>query len=266
MDRLTVLLSMSPDSHCTSSTLPQTPAVGTHPDSRQAVALLQPPKLSPVDVMDAAFAGAECEGVDGTGAVLPLPAHHWLGDPDRGDHRLFLDHCTGSTLDVGCGPGRLVGALAARRLLAMGIDVSGEAVRQARARGAHAVLGDVFGAVPRSGEWDHVLLADGNIGIGGDPVRLLDRVHGLLRTGGTAFVEVDPASVGLVLHRLRLRVGAHTSAPFRWASVGADAVRSLAAEAALDVTGWRHAAGRCVAVVSCGCPDGRCRAPGGAST
>ena len=228
--------------------------------------LLQPLKLSPVDVMDAAFAGVACEGVDGTGAVLPLPAHHWLGDPDQGDHRLFLDHCSGSTLDVGCGPGRLVGALAARRLVTMGIDVSREGVRQARARGAQAVLGDVFGPVPRSGEWDHVLLADGNIGIGGDPVRLLNRVHALLRSGGTAFVEVEPADVGVVLHRLRLRMGAHTSAPFRWASVGADAVRSLATEAGLDVTGWRRAAGRCVAVVTCGCPDGRCRPPRGAST
>ena len=228
--------------------------------------LLHPPKLSPVDVMDAAFAGVACEGVDGTGAVLPLPAHHWLGDPDQGDHRLFLDHCSGSTLDVGCGPGRLVGALAARRLVTMGIDVSQEGVRQARARGAQAVLGDVFGPVPRSGEWDHVLLADGNIGIGGDPVRLLDRV---MPSSGAAERRSWRSSLqtsGVVLHRLRLRMGAHTSAPFRWASVGADAVRSLATEAGLDVTAWRRAAGRCVAVVTCGCPDGRCRPPRGAST
>jgi len=71
--------------------------------------------------------------------------------------------------------------------------------------------------------------------------------------------------VGLVMHRLRLRMGAQTSAPFRWASVGADAVRSLAAEAGLDVTGWREAAGRCVAVVTCSCPEGRCRRSPGAS-
>ena len=32
---------------------------------------------------------------------------------------------------------------------------------------------DLFGALPGEGTWSHVLLADGNIGIGGDPVTLL---------------------------------------------------------------------------------------------
>jgi SAM-dependent methyltransferase len=199
------------------------------------------------------------------GGAVRLDVARW-NDSASPEDAWLLDRCSGAVVDLGCGPGRLLSALADRGVPALGIDVSPEAETRCRRRGVPMLRADLFAPLPGEGRWDHVLLADGNIGIGGDPVRLLNRVHALLRSGGTAFVEVEPADVGVVLYRLRLRMGAHTSAPFRWASVGADAVRSLATEAGLDVTAWRRAAGRCVAVVTCGCPDGRCRPPRGAST
>jgi hypothetical protein len=50
-----------------------------------------------------------------------------------------------------------------------------------RARGVPVILGDAFGPVPYEGRWQHVLLADGNIGIGGSPRALLHRVTSMLR-------------------------------------------------------------------------------------
>ena len=54
----------------------------------------------------------------------------------------LLRRCTGPVLDVGCGPGRLTGALTARGHVALGVDVSAGAVRLARAPGR-------AGAAPR---------------------------------------------------------------------------------------------------------------------
>ncbi|MGH3423969.1 MAG: class I SAM-dependent methyltransferase [Nocardioidaceae bacterium] len=204
---------------------------------------------SPVDAMDAAFGGQECDLIVGAGDVVRLSVHRWACDSDATDHRLFLDHCSGTTLDVGCGPGRLAGALAAREVHAVGIDVSAEAVRLARVRGAVALCKDVFGHVPGAGTWDHALLADGNIGIGGDPVRLLRRVADLVHPGGTVLAEVDPPGGGLVHDRVRLRVGERVSAPFPWAFVGADAIGTVAHAAGLAVRGLRQLAGRRVAVL-----------------
>ena len=85
----------------------------------------------------------------------------------------MLARCEAPVLDVGCGPGRLVGALNARGVPALGIDISARAVEQARGRGAMALRRAVEQPVPAEGRWGTVLLADGNIGIGGDPAALL---------------------------------------------------------------------------------------------
>lgn len=81
----------------------------------------------------------------------------------------MLAHCVGTTLDIGCGPGRMSQALAARGACVLGIDVVPEAVTLTRARGASALVCDVFAPVLGEGRWDTALLADGNIGIGGGP-------------------------------------------------------------------------------------------------
>ena len=54
----------------------------------------------------------------------------------------------------------------------------------------------VFQPVPGEGGWDTVLLADGNIGIGGDPVALLTRCRELLAPAGRVLVELDPPGHG----------------------------------------------------------------------
>jgi len=191
-----------------------------------------------------------CDLLTSSGRVAALSVHRWVREPDLADHRLFLDHCWGSTLDVGCGPGRLAGELTARQVHAVGIDVSPEAVRLARGRGAVALCQDVFGYVPGIGSWDNVLLADGNIGIGGDPERLLTRVGEIVHPGGVVLTEVDPPGVGLVCDHVRMRIGSRVSEPFPWAFVGADAVESVAGAAGLKVDDVRYLAGRRVAMLS----------------
>jgi SAM-dependent methyltransferase len=163
-----------------------------------------------------------------------LDAAVWCGDLRDGDHGL-LARCEGPTLDAGCGPGRLTAALAEAGLPALGVDISAEAVRQARRRGAAALHRCFLGPLPGEGRWRHVLLADGNVGIGGDPVRLLGRCGALLASGGDALVEVDPPGAGTWLGEVRVRADGRTSAPFAWAAVSADDIGALAERAALRV-------------------------------
>ncbi|WP_246001943.1 class I SAM-dependent methyltransferase [Allorhizocola rhizosphaerae] len=148
-------------------------------------------------------------------------------DPLAGDDAM-LDACTGATLDVGCGPGRLVAELHRRQVPALGIDISEVAVGQARERGAPAVVCDVFEPVPGGGTWQHVLLADGNIGIGGDPVRLLRRCLELTADDGTVVVETGPPGTGSWRGQVRLRHGAARSPLFWWAAVDADDLAAVA--------------------------------------
>jgi len=121
---------------------------------------------------------------------VELPVWHWRSDEVAGDRDL-LERCSGPTLDVGCGPGRLTVALLGRGVPSLGVDISSEAVELARRRGAAVLHRDVFDRLPREGGWRHVLLADGNVGIGGDPVRLLDRCRRLLVTGGTVLLDLQ---------------------------------------------------------------------------
>jgi hypothetical protein len=179
-----------------------------------------------------------------TGERISLPTERWRATPDPGDE-LLLNSCTGPTIDIGCGPGRLTAALTERGITALGTDVSEVAVRLTIEAGAPAVRRDVFAPQPGEGRWRHALLADGNIGIGGDPVRLLSRVRNLLCVGGTALVEVEPP--GTALRRGRVRVSTNETCGarwFEWAWLGADAVPSTATSAGLTVGWLREAGGR----------------------
>jgi SAM-dependent methyltransferase len=128
----------------------------------------------------AGWARPEIEHADGS--RKPLSVDGWLHE-SPGD-KSILDRCEGPTLDIGSGPGRLTVALAERGIPALGIDITPYAVDLARSSGALVMLRDVFDRVPGTGRWTTVLLADGNIGIGGDPAALLSRVAELLAPRG----------------------------------------------------------------------------------
>src|SRR3954469_2909870 len=172
----------------------------------------------------------------------------WCGTVDPVDQEL-LARAPGLVLDAGCGPGRLVIELARQGRDAAGIDTSRVAVRLARAAGATALCRSIFDPVPGEGGWDAVLLADGNIGIGGDPAALLARCRALVGPAGRVLVELDPPGTGLRADRVRLERGAERGRWFDWAHVGADAVGEPAAAAGLRVAErWRRG-GRSFAVL-----------------
>ncbi len=177
------------------------------------------------------------------GTPVPLPLTDWCGESIAGDSAL-LGRCTGPTLDVGCGPGRITEALSRGGRPALGIDIAAEAVRQCLARGAAALRRDVFGPLPGEGRWDHVVLADGNLGIGGDPCRLLGRIRQVMGVGGSVICETHPPGVPLRRRTMRLERGGRRSAWFPWAQCGADAAARLAPAVGLEVSQVWSAAGR----------------------
>ena len=185
---------------------------------------------------DQAMRGARAT-LEFDGQRLLLPVTRWHAEPDSADE-LLLARCGGATLDVGCGPGRLTAALGMRGIPALGIDISPVAVTLTRARGAAALRRDVFGRVPGAGRWRHVLVADGNVGIGGDPVALLRRAADLLAPDGSVLVELDPPGTGLVRGLARLVQPHGMSGPFPWARVGVEAIAGPAAYAGLLLR-WR---------------------------
>lgn len=158
------------------------------------------------------------------GALFHLDVAKYAATPDATDIAL-LDRCTGPTLDIGCGPGRLAAELARRGVPSLGVDVAPVALLIARAAGATALRRSVFDRLPGEGRWPHALLIDGNIGIGGDPAALLARIKALLLPrGGELLVETSADERD---ERHSLRLGEH-GAPVPWASVGAEALRKLA--------------------------------------
>ncbi|AWB93798.1 class I SAM-dependent methyltransferase [Aeromicrobium chenweiae] len=200
--------------------------------------------FDPTSAYDAAFSGKATHVVDDSGERQPFAVGVWSSEPDWVDHELFIAPCDAATLDVGCGPGRLVGEISRRDVPALGIDVSIEAVRQTRYRGASALLGDIFKTVPGEGTWQYALLADGNLGIGGDPVRLLTRLRDVLTPEGVVIAEVAEHGAGLVREERQLLVEGRLSVPFDWAVVGLDAIDDVAAEAGMQVAATSSVGGR----------------------
>lgn len=115
------------------------------------------------------------------GSIIVLDVHRFMCAATPEEKRL-LAKATSPVLDIGCGPGRHVLALAYSGKIALGIDPAPSAVALAHHRGATVIQRSVFEHLPATGRWNSVLLLDGNIGIGGDPVALLTRVAELLST------------------------------------------------------------------------------------
>ena len=174
-------------------------------------------------VYSAALRGERCEVHGGDGAARPLPVSVWTRSADASD-RALLAHCAGPTLDVGCGPGRMAEHLVRSDRAVLGIDLVPEAVAQTRARGVAALVRDVFGPLPGEGRWSSLLLADGNVGIGGDPRRLLARSAELLAPGGRVVLDLAAPGTGVQTRSLRLRTAASQSHPFVWSTVAVDRI------------------------------------------
>jgi SAM-dependent methyltransferase len=199
-------------------------------------------------VFASALRGHPCSVVGIGDLPRPLPVADWTRDADDSDD-LLLGECVGPTVDIGCGPGRLSARLTELGHVVLGIDVVHEAVQQTRARGASAIVRDVYDPLPGEGRWQSALLADGNIGIGGDPVALLRRARELIDPSGRIVVEVAAPGTGLRTVWATLECGHTRSRPFRWSVVGVDVIHEVAKTAGLAVTGVRRGSGRWCAVL-----------------
>jgi len=168
------------------------------------------------------------------GTALPARAHRWF-EPLSLEDDAVLGRVVGPVLDVGCGPGRHVLALAERGVVALGIDITPAAVDLARRRGAPVLARSVFDRVPGAGRWSSALLLDGNLGIGGHPAVLLERVASLLRPGGAVLVELEPPGTAPTAELVRFDIGGVEGPWFPWTAVGADGLSTPAAATGLVV-------------------------------
>jgi SAM-dependent methyltransferase len=224
-------------------------------------------RLEPADVIYGRLLASAAGGVEpvearfrlADGSARRLPVVRWLGAVDAADAAV-LEHAVAPVLDIGCGPGRHLAALAAAGCDGLGLDLSAVAVRLARARGAEAILRSVFADVPRAGTaadagsagtrvrrdtgWATALLLDGNIGIGGAPRALLVRARELVAPGGRVLVETGPPHAPTRRVRVRLETGPAFSPWFGWATVGANAIGALARSARLEPRAVFEAGGR----------------------
>ncbi len=214
---------------------------GQAPDSRfgRLHRRLVSTPCAPTTLFDVAMAGIEVRVRGAGGTDWSLDVESWLTMSDADE--LLVARCEPPVLDIGCGPGRFVEALAVRGLPALGVDVSQAAVSSTSGRGVWALLRDVHDPLPGEGRWGTVLLADGNIGIGGDPLALLRRCRELVRPGAMALVETasDDDADGRTTVSLHEPHG-RMSTPLPWAVVGARRLIELAAEVGfVAVEDWR---------------------------
>lgn len=212
-----------------------------------------------------ALGGERCWIRHEDGQIRVLPAHRWLGtrccpdstaeptgDPDEVFDEAVTQMCSGPTIELGCGPGRLVARLFQRGIPALGIDRSAVAIRLAGRGGAPVLLGDVFEPLPAMGQWQTVLLVDGNVGLGGDPCRILGRAAELLTRGGRCVAEFDVEAIGVRAGWVRLETATDVGPWFRWATVGIDSAASLAAQAGLTLSSVSLIGGRVIASLVAG--------------
>jgi len=158
---------------------------------------------------------------------LALPVDRWLNDVTPADASA-LARVKAPVLDVGCGPGRHLQALAKQGVLSLGVDTCEAAVSLARRRGVAVLERSVFDPMPGTGRWATALLLDGNFGIGGRPHALLNRIHGLLRSKGSVIVEMESPRMPTYRSIARIEAGPHVGPWFPWAMVSTNDIDRFA--------------------------------------
>src|SRR6201997_916049 len=211
------------------------------------------PTVDPI--YHSATRGVPCWARNHCGDVRELPMSRWIEGPDSADHDRLADehvlwHCSPRpTLDLGCGPGRFTASLQQRGSAALGVDTSRAAVAFTRARGGTAIHADLFGELPAAGCWDQILLTDGNIGIGGDPVRTLRRAAELLAPGGIVIAEIDRPRVNSGHELLRWETKHYVGQWFPWSRVDAATLDGIAGSAELVIISIVEIHARVIAVL-----------------
>lgn len=180
-------------------------------------------------------------------APYALPVAAWSAQATHSEREL-LAALDGPVIDLGCGPGRLVMELAEQGKVVLGVDASPVATEQALERGGPVLCRSVFDPVPGEGRWRCVLLLDGNIGIGGDPVALLRRARALACSDGIVVVETGAPGTGTWLSEARVEVTGEPPGPwFPWACLSADDLATYAREAGLLLVDWPRDGDRWIA-------------------
>jgi hypothetical protein len=119
-----------------------------------------------------------------------------------------------------------------------------------RRRGGTAIQRDLFAPLPAESSWEQVLLADGNICIGGDPGRTLRRVGDLLAPGGTVVVEIDPPSAAAGQEMLPWETHREVGHWFPWSRVTAAALGDIAGSAGFLLSNVVDIHARVIALLS----------------
>ncbi|GAC66569.1 class I SAM-dependent methyltransferase [Gordonia soli] len=207
---------------------------------------MRPDDEQTVGMFDGAFVGESSSLRREDGTVVDLPVTRWLGASGEIGDRCFDDavasRCSGPTIDLGCGPGRFLAALALRDIMVLGVDHSRTAIHMARQCGAPALCRSIFDRLPGEGRWHRVLLVDGNVGIDGDPERILGRAASLVAVGGTVLVELTPDIEHVAVDTVRVEAAGEAGPWFRWARVGLLGAERAGARAGLTIsTVWEVA-------------------------
>jgi SAM-dependent methyltransferase len=204
---------------------------------------MNPAAISPYE--GALTCASELKLVSTTGRVVHLDIDRYLADADFVDQTV-VDRAVAPVLDVGCGPGRIVHALAAAGLPALGVDIADVAVALTTERGAPALIRSVFDRVPGEGRWPTVLVLDGNVGIGGDVPLLLRRLRDLMAPGGQLIIEASNGARGAdEVLSVRFSQDEQLIGPeFAWAVVDIPSLVAHATRSGLAPTDYWSAGGR----------------------